>query len=122
MNNVIFYLDITRRETSDSKWNLPTSFWANRKPSPALACVLFVKKYFHMSQILGRKGLAFMALGASHAFAARRLLISEGASDLSPGTETAYIIVVVLLIIISGLAAGLTLGLLSLDRSVVLFS
>jgi hypothetical protein len=66
--------------------------------------------------------MAYMALGATHAYAARRLLISEGASELSPGTETLYIIVVVVLIIVSGLAAGLTLGLLSLDRYVVIFS
>jgi hypothetical protein len=69
-----------------------------------------------MSQILGRKGMAYAALGASHAFAARKLLISEGATSLSAGTETLYIIIVVVLIIVSGLAAGLTLGLLSLDR------
>lgn len=68
-----------------------------------------------MSHILGRKGLAYVALGASH-YAARKLLISDGSTSLSPGTQTAYIITVVILIIVSGLAAGLTLGLLSLDR------
>jgi len=70
-----------------------------------------------MSQALGRKGMAYMAIGASQ-YVARKLLISTGESTdpLSPGTETAYIITAVLLIITSGLAAGLTLGLLSMDR------
>ena len=68
-----------------------------------------------MSGILGRRGMAYLALGASQ-YAARRLLVTEGSEGLSAGTETAYIILVVLLILISGLAAGLTLGLLSLDR------
>jgi metal transporter CNNM len=41
-------------------------------------------------------------------------MLSEG--SLSPGTETAYIIVTIFLVITSGLAAGLTLGLLSIDK------
>jgi len=43
----------------------------------------------------------------------RRLL--EG-GPLSSGEETAYIIVSIALVAISGIAAGLTLGLLSLDK------
>ena len=44
----------------------------------------------------------------------RRMLGED--HSLTPGAEAAYIIVSVLLIIFSGLMAGLTLGLLSLDR------
>ena len=70
-----------------------------------------------MSNVLGRRGLAYAAAGASH-YVARRLLISEGGASLSAGETTAYSIVAVALVIISGLFAGLTLGLLSLDRQV----
>lgn len=68
-----------------------------------------------MSTALGRKGLAYAAIGVTQ-FAARRLLITENGGELSSGERTAYSIVAVLLVIISGVAAGLTLGLLSLDR------
>ena len=68
-----------------------------------------------MTTALGRKGLAYAALGASH-YVTRRLLISDGEASLSSGTVIAYSLVSVLLVIISGVAAGLTLGLLSIDR------
>jgi hypothetical protein len=59
----------------------------------------------------GRRAL----LSAAGAMAVRSML-DDGANSLSSGTRTAYIIICVALIIISGLSAGLTLGLLSLDR------
>ena len=72
-----------------------------------------------MAHVLGRRGLASVAaFGASHLVMTGRGLLSEGASTLSAGQETLYIILSVTLVIISGLAAGLTLGLLSIDRQV----
>ena len=66
---------------------------------------------------LGRKGLvvstAALFTSFSHMRGSYRLLLSE---ELSAGTEVAYIFLCIALVAISGLAAGLTLGLLSLDR------
>jgi hypothetical protein len=57
---------------------------------------------------LGRKGLALVASpGVSP-----RLL----SQSLPPGQQTGYIVASIALVCIAGLAAGLTLGLLSLDR------
>ncbi len=42
--------------------------------------------------------------------------VLEEAEPLSPGMTTAYILLCIVLVIFSGIMAGLTLGLLSLDR------
>lgn len=69
-----------------------------------------------MSSALGRKGLAYAALGASHLVARQMLGLDAGAGPrrvllddegLSTGTEIGYIILCVCLVAISGLAAGL---------------
>ena len=73
----------------------------------------------YMSVGLGRKGLAYATFYATQYYVARRSLAGgggDGASDLSSAEKLGYCIGVVVLIFTSGLAAGLTLGLLSLDR------
>jgi hypothetical protein len=63
---------------------------------------------------LGRKALLVTSAGGLHHIA--RFALEEGSHSLSPGQETMYIVVCIALIVFSGLCAGLTLGLLSLDR------
>lgn len=69
-----------------------------------------------MSALLGRKGLAYATIGATQYVARRMLAGGGGEGDLTSAQTLGYGIGVVVLIITSGLAAGLTLGLLSLDR------
>lgn len=65
---------------------------------------------------LGRRGLAVSVSTAVALASHGRTLLGDNGSDLSSGTRVAYILVSVALVIIAGIAAGLTLGLLSLDR------
>lgn len=65
--------------------------------------------------LLGRKGIAAAVAGI--ALTQRKLLISENESeDLTSGQVVGYAVGSVALITISGLAAGLILGLLSIDK------
>lgn len=59
--------------------------------------------------------LAEIVEGGLHA-QGRSLTVQDGAQSLSSGTTAAYIVVSIFLVIFSGICAGLTLGLLSLDK------
>lgn len=67
-----------------------------------------------MSASLGRKGLL---LSSSVGLLVHHRQLIEG-GPLSSGEEIAYIFICIGLVIGSGIAAGLTLGLLSMDRYV----
>ena len=63
---------------------------------------------------LGRRSLLSVSLGGAQILSLERRNLNE--SNPSTGTTIVFVVVSVLLVVFSGICAGLTLGLLSLDR------